>query len=150
MIARRSQFLNQNKSTMKVVGYCIIKKDAKSGMSPLEMSEFINGRPIRVYEFSKVDGSVLVINNEATGLVTFDKEDIQSSFRCEMLGNVCVSPDLNLIERSLYAAKVLNRKGGYNDLLMNMVIASCLHYGCLLYTSPSPRDATLSRMPSSA
>ena len=24
------------------------------------------------------------------------------------------------------------------------------HYICLLYTSPSPRDATLSRMPSSA
>ena len=24
------------------------------------------------------------------------------------------------------------------------------HGGCLLYTSPSPRDATLSRMPSSA
>ena len=25
-----------------------------------------------------------------------------------------------------------------------------LHAACLLYTSPSPRDATLSRMPSSA
>ena len=25
-----------------------------------------------------------------------------------------------------------------------------MHYACLLYTSPSPRDATLSRMPSSA
>ena len=25
-----------------------------------------------------------------------------------------------------------------------------IHKGCLLYTSPSPRDATLSRMPSSA
>ena len=25
-----------------------------------------------------------------------------------------------------------------------------VHHGCLLYTSPSPRDATLSRMPSSA
>ena len=25
-----------------------------------------------------------------------------------------------------------------------------LYIGCLLYTSPSPRDATLSRMPSSA
>ena len=25
-----------------------------------------------------------------------------------------------------------------------------LHFSCLLYTSPSPRDATLSRMPSSA
>ena len=27
---------------------------------------------------------------------------------------------------------------------------SSMAYGCLLYTSPSPRDATLSRMPSSA
>ena len=32
-----------------------------------------------------------------------------------------------------------------------MVVAALLHdIGCLLYTSPSPRDATLSRMPSSA
>ena len=30
------------------------------------------------------------------------------------------------------------------------VIMTQLHAGCLLYTSPSPRDATLSRMPSSA
>ena len=29
-------------------------------------------------------------------------------------------------------------------------ILGALSYGCLLYTSPSPRDATLSRMPSSA
>ena len=28
--------------------------------------------------------------------------------------------------------------------------AEYLHYGCLLYTSPSPRDAHESRMPSSA
>ena len=28
--------------------------------------------------------------------------------------------------------------------------ASAVEYACLLYTSPSPRDATLSRMPSSA
>ena len=28
--------------------------------------------------------------------------------------------------------------------------AAVLHCSCLLYTSPSPRDATLSRMPSSA
>ena len=27
---------------------------------------------------------------------------------------------------------------------------ACTVYDCLLYTSPSPRDATLSRMPSSA
>ena len=32
----------------------------------------------------------------------------------------------------------------------NGVIFSNAYAGCLLYTSPSPRDATLSRMPSSA
>ena len=30
------------------------------------------------------------------------------------------------------------------------VLDHCLIYGCLLYTSPSPRDRTRSRMPSSA
>ena len=30
------------------------------------------------------------------------------------------------------------------------IISKLQHYHCLLYTSPSPRDATLSRMPSSA
>ena len=39
------------------------------------------------------------------------------------------------------------------DLVILTAVASCLNsalYTCLLYTSPSPRDATLSRMPSSA
>ena len=37
------------------------------------------------------------------------------------------------------------------DLYAKMVSeGSWKDYGCLLYTSPSPRDATLSRMPSSA
>ena len=31
-----------------------------------------------------------------------------------------------------------------------LFIGMCMCIGCLLYTSPSPRDATLSRMPSSA
>ena len=33
---------------------------------------------------------------------------------------------------------------------LGLIFLSSLLYGCLLYTSPSPRDATLSRMPSSA
>ena len=45
-----------------------------------------------------------------------------------------------------------------NDLIVykgNMVrplcmLLNCLSIGCLLYTSPSPRDGLLSRMPSSA
>ena len=42
--------------------------------------------------------------------------------------------------------------GGFGaDLLItSLVFWIYLYQACLLYTSPSPRDATLSRMPSSA
>ena len=48
--------------------------------------------------------------------------------------------------------------GGYRHELLEAAVGSvaaqaltgCLPHVCLLYTSPSPRDATLSRMPSSA
>ena len=50
--------------------------------------------------------------------------------------------------------------GKYDDPMMYAAVPICgsdtklaiVHQGwvCLLYTSPSPRDATLSRMPSSA
>ncbi len=48
--------------------------------------------------------------------------------------------NVRLTVRELVSLGVLNRKNWWNHWL------NC----CLLYTSPSPRDATLSRMPSSA
>ena len=38
----------------------------------------------------------------------------------------------------------------YNEHIMDNFEIQNVYYDCLLYTSPSPRDATLSRMPSSA
>ena len=50
------------------------------------------------------------------------------------------------------AAKLASKKaieiGNYD--LKNSVVASDAFLPCLLYTSPSPRDGLLSRMPSSA
>ena len=40
--------------------------------------------------------------------------------------------------------------GGDHSITFPIVKAIAQFYSCLLYTSPSPRDATLSRMPSSA
>ena len=45
------------------------------------------------------------------------------------------------------------QQGIYTYLLVTDAAGTAILYnqnGCLLYTSPSPRDATLSRMPSSA
>ena len=40
--------------------------------------------------------------------------------------------------------------GGQGKYLIDAGMAVDLFQGCLLYTSPSPRDGLLSRMPSSA
>ena len=43
------------------------------------------------------------------------------------------------------AAKIVNNNKKFNSSIENRI-----HKNCLLYTSPSPRDRTRSRMPSSA
>ena len=49
---------------------------------------------------------------------------------------------------------ILLEKNGVHIINLESTIESinkaCEYISCLLYTSPSPRDATLSRMPSSA
>ena len=48
------------------------------------------------------------------------------------------------------ASEALAKISGSEELEMAATILKELAESCLLYTSPSPRDATLSRMPSSA
>ena len=56
-------------------------------------------------------------------------------------------PDIKeeLIRRKIYKFTVTNAKGQGREIPVQEV-----YRGCLLYTSPSPRDGLLSRMPSSA
>ena len=56
-------------------------------------------------------------------------------------------------KQSVRIAAVIRRlrSGGLTLIAVQVpVLVKHLHINCLLYTSPSPRDATLSRMPSSA
>ena len=64
----------------------------------------------------------------------------------------------NIYAREEYRKKSITSEGvhglicgfGGNSYLLGIEAICKLIYNCLLYTSPSPRDATLSRMPSSA
>ena len=51
-------------------------------------------------------------------------------------------------EALIFFEKALELKPDFVDALNNLGLAQ--HKLCLLYTSPSPRDGLLSRMPSSA
>lgn len=75
------------------------------------------------------DGCVLVINPQSTALAMFEKEDIYRSFKCGYFSGVLTPPELNHIEEMLYYHKAISRKGGYNRVLMNMVIQASLMKG---------------------
>ena len=58
-----------------------------------------------------------------------------------------------MVEELIDDLRVINQPAGHlddNESLVEAVIREVREETCLLYTSPSPRDATLSRMPSSA
>jgi hypothetical protein len=111
-----------------VVGYVLICKEPKSKIILGKLEDFAQ-TPCRVLEFSRFDGSALVVNSKADALNCFEKEDIIASFKCSILGDIICPPNLNEIERMAYAAKVMSRKGGYNELLRRMVISASLHKG---------------------
>ena len=70
--------------------------------------------------------------------------------------NAMVGPNLNEIRPDIQRIIMAVRNGigvmpAMEGILTDEEIEAVAHYtSCLLYTSPSPRDATLSRMPSSA
>ena len=57
---------------------------------------------------------------------------------------------LDLDKMHLMVAEATRGLAGVSASQVEMQSGIQFYDGCLLYTSPSPRDATLSRMPSSA
>ena len=96
---------------------------------------------------TKLKGSLLLtlftsffINfSNAQDLVTLDTAFVQLE-DCESMAEVCID---------ITFAEIMNYQFHDNGVLYQDAISGCDN-DCLLYTSPSPRDRTRSRMPSSA
>ena len=100
-----------------------------------ELEEFI-GLCHRVLVFR--DGSIFE---------TFEKEDINPNTILEgMFGHTQKKSNDN----NLSTVQNSNHKTNSNAEIQNKIIKPTVPTNCLLYTSPSPRDGLLSRMPSSA
>jgi len=81
--------------------------------------------------------------NPAAG-ISSNVEDLIKFYQGHMYGNDTLLPDDIKREMQRIQFRMNNENRGYGFALSQNPEA------CLLYTSPSPRDATLSRMPSSA
>lgn len=112
---------------MDIVGFVDIKRDATTCKGAEKPDEFI-GKTCPVMEFDS-EGGALVLNPKGTALAMFDKQDIYRSFKCGYTSGVVTPPDLDMMEQIMYVAKAQSRKGGYNNLLSNMVIQASLMKG---------------------
>ena len=113
---------------MDIVGFVTIKNNATTCKGAENPNDFI-GKDCPVMEFG-VDDCVLVLNPKGTALAMFDKEDITRKFKCSgLVSGVICPPNLNEMDKLMYMSKALGRKGGYNNLVMNMVIQASLMKG---------------------
>jgi len=113
---------------MDIVGFVDIKFNATTCKGAINPNEFI-GKTCPVMEFGH-DDCVLVLNPKGTALAMFDKEDVTRKFKCSgLVSGVVCPPNMNDFEKLMYVSKCQSRKGGYNNLLMNMVIQASLIKG---------------------
>ena len=86
---------------------------------------------------SELNTIVAAINSKEQEFEKFSDQEIKTNF--QNLSEQLEDSSQNIeVEAFAYTREAAKRTLGQR------------HYDCLLYTSPSPRDATLSRMPSSA
>ena len=112
---------------MDIVGFVNIRQNATTCKGALNPNEFI-GNTCPVMEFGS-DDCVLVLNPKGTAMAMFDKEDIVSKFKCKLVNGIVCPPDLHLLDQMIYIHKCQTRKGGYNNVVMNMVIQASLMKG---------------------
>ena len=104
-----------------------------------EEGQSFNPRPARIAQIMIKDCSILSVEAiEASLLASIENSRSEiSSQAIKIINSIHIEEKINQFSKALSLALILDR-------------ARHLHLSCLLYTSPSPRDRTRSRMPSSA
>lgn len=114
---------------MNIKGYCQLKNETTTGAGIADDNlDTFNGKICRIMDIND-EGDVLVLNPNGSALGMFESVDVVRKFLCEHKGGIVYPPGLSPIEEMAYMSKCLSRKGGYNEVLRNMVIASSLAKG---------------------
>ena len=94
------------------------------------------------------DGSLEMVNDAKTSKINFDSlaNSVQLAQTGQTSSAVVISADRNVKYEMVVKVMDTLQRAGIQRVGLSVQLAPC----CLLYTSPSPRDRTRSRMPSSA
>lgn len=112
---------------MNYVGFVEIDKNATTCHGAKNPGDFI-GKICAVLEFDS-DGGALVVNPQQNAAAMFEKQDIRRKFECIVSGNTICPPNQSEYETLMYVSKCATRKGGYNNILANMVVHLSLMKG---------------------
>ena len=105
----------------------------------------MKSRPQQVIRWEKMDDKILLRSVSYNSTATFEKP-IYESLRKNNFEPVIMAFDVAVVNKDSTAAVIEVGPLFTKDIAMIGALSS----SCLLYTSPSPRDLSTSRMPSSA
>ena len=113
---------------MELQGYALVKKDANCsyGMGPASIWQ---GNIVRVVEFNDSSESVLVTSRDGNAMCMFDFKDLKTSFKCQDYFNVLIPVVKGEANKVFEAMKRQQRKGGYDQIVRQMVIQASIHSG---------------------
>lgn len=82
---------------------------------------------LRVIDIGVDNSGLLLLDNKNRCIVDVrDMKSVAAFFRCGMIGDVVLPPDLSLMAQMAEYTRRITRKGGYNYLVRNMVIMNSL------------------------
>lgn len=114
---------------MEIKGYCMLKSTKTVTGYVGDMKELLPPHALRIIDIAFDGNGFLVLNANSTALAMVEKEDVDYLFYCSVLNGVICPPDLNFAERLQFAISRQTRKGGYNKIVANVVIAASLSRG---------------------
>lgn len=114
---------------MEIKGYCMLKSTNTVTGYVGDMKELLPPHALRIIDIAVDGNGFLVLNANSSALAMVEKIDVDYFFYCSVLNGVICPPDINFAERLQFAVSRQTRKGGYNNIVANIVIAASLSKG---------------------